>query len=144
MLDFKPAAFRPSAPSPAQGPTAALGRPYLGQTFDQLLGFTPAMGDVIRLGFHTASTYLGIYVGLKEKGFVSYLGWFLGVGQGIGAICDAISLGKRAMGIHPSEGGKPTPLCEAVSPTALPMAPRVGSTFMVQNVKKNSSLEQIR
>jgi len=136
VLDYKPAAFRPTVPSPALG-QAALGRPYyMGQTFDQLLGWTPAMGDIVRLGFHTASTYLGIYVGMKEKGAVSYLGWFLGIGQGIGAICDAISLGKRAMGIHPSEGGKGMPICDTVSPTALPMAPRVGSTFMVQNLKR--------
>lgn len=134
MLDYKPAAFRPSASSPAQG-QAALGRShyYMGQTFDQLLGFTPAMGDVIRLVFHTASTYLGIYVGLKEKGPVKYLGWVLGVGQGIGAVCDAISLGKRAMGIHPSEGGKATPICDYMAPTALPMSPRAAGVT-VQNL----------
>jgi hypothetical protein len=112
---------------------------YLGQTFDQLLGFTPAMGDIIRLAFHTASTYLGIYVGLKEKGPIKYLGWVLGVGQGIGAVCDAISLGKRAMGIHPSEGGNPNPICDYMAPTALPMAPRVsgaGFPVRIQNLER--------
>lgn len=123
MLDFRPAAFRPPAQNPPALGQAALGRPTLGQTFDQLLGFTPAMGDVIRLVFHSASAYLAMYVALKEKGPVKYLGWVMGLGQAVGAICDGVSLGKRALGIHPPEA--PTAICDYVAPTALPMAPRV-------------------
>lgn len=98
-----------------------LGRTGLGQTFDEILGFGPAMGDAIRLFFHSTSSYLALVVALKEKGWLSYLGWFLGIGQGVGAICDTISLAKRAMGIHPSEN--PVPICNALTPPpALPMS----------------------
>jgi hypothetical protein len=131
VLHYKPAAFRSHVLPPALG-QAALGRPILGQTFDELLGFTPAMGDVIRLMFHSASAYLAMYVALKETGPVKYLGWVMGIGQGIGAVCDGISLAKRAAGIHPPEGA-PTPVCDYVAPTALPMAPRV-SGIPVRNL----------
>lgn len=126
MLAYKPAAFRPSAPSPALGVAVKNGRHFvLGQTFDQMLSFTPTMGDIIRLVFHTSSAYLGIWVGVKEpSGFIKYLGWTLGVGQAVGAVCDAISLVKRAAGTHPDEGGWKTPLCDYMAPTGLPMAPR--------------------
>lgn len=106
-----------------------LGRTGLGQTFDEMLGFGPAMGDAIRLLFHSTSSYLAFYVALRERGLLSYLGWFLGFGQAVGAICDTISLGKRALGIHPGEGA--VPLCTPLQvPPALPMsepapAPRV-------------------
>lgn len=82
--------------------------PELSQTFDQLLGWPPFMGDVIRLVFHGGTAYLGIAVGLKEgKSLLGILGWFLGVGNGIGAACDAVSLLKRAAGTHPPETREP-------------------------------------
>lgn len=135
MLIYRPAAFRPPAPSPALGQAAALGRThFLGQTFDQLLDFSPAMGDVIRLAFHTTSAYLGIWVGLKEEGGLKYLGWVLGVGQAVGAVCDAISLTKRITGTHPAEGSS-NPICDYMAPTGLPMAPRfpVAKPMTVEN-----------
>lgn len=95
MLPYSPPAVR--APLPPR----ALGQKELSQTFDQLLHFSPALGDAIRLAFHGGTTYLGIHVGLHERGFLSALGWFLGIGNGIGAVCDAISLAKRAAGTHP-------------------------------------------
>lgn len=103
MEPFRPAAYQPSfhrlvhtvAPTPVS--------PVMGQTFDQLLDWSPALGDVVRLAFHGMTSYLGIHVGLKEKGFLSYFGWFMGIGQGIGALCDVISLGKRVIGTHPPE-----------------------------------------
>ena len=110
-----------------------MGRVGLGQTFDEILGFTPAMGDAIRLFFHSTSSFLAFKVALgKEKGFIQYLGWFLGIGQGVGAICDALSLVKRALGLHPSE--YPTPLCNPmIPPPPLPMAPPV-PTMPVDNL----------
>lgn len=80
------------------------------------------MGDALRLFFHSTSSYLAFHVAVREKGLLSYLGWFLGIGQGVGAVCDGISLGKRAIGIHPAE--KPLPICNpSVPPPPLPMAP---------------------
>lgn len=75
--------------------------PALGQTFDQYLGFSPAMGDALRLAYHAGGTWLGIYVGAKEKGFKSVVGWVLGIGMGIAAGLDLLSLGQRAAGTHP-------------------------------------------
>lgn len=110
-----------------------MGRSGLGQTFDEILGFGPAMGDAIRLFFHSTSSFLAFKVALgREKGFIQYLGWFLGIGQGVGAVCDMISLGKRALGMHPSE--HPIPLCNVLTPPPpLPMAPPV-PTMPVDNL----------
>lgn len=130
-------AFRPPAPSPAfgsesrflgqvpliprfQGPPLGgvslpsehfvlLGRDEksLGQTFDEILHWNPAFGDLLRLTFHAGTGYLGTYVGMKERGFISTLAWILGVGNGLAAIADAISLIKRAAGTHPPEKKSP-------------------------------------
>lgn len=77
--------------------------PSLGQTFDKYLGMTPAMGDVLRLVYHGGGTWLGIHVALKESGFMSGFGWFLGLGMGIAGILDLVSLGERAAGTHPPD-----------------------------------------
>ena len=61
------------------------------------------MGDILRLTFHTGATVLGIHVGLKEKGFMSVLGWGIAVGQGIAGLLDIVSLYTRAAGTHPPE-----------------------------------------
>lgn len=96
MVPYSPLAYRPyAAPSPHGG--------RLGQTFDQMLGLPEYAGDLIRLGFHGATTYFGLKVALEEGGtFMGIVGWILGVGNGIGALCDAISLLKRAAGTHPA------------------------------------------
>lgn len=96
MRPYTPGAYRPSALSPALGH-----RPVLGQTFDQMFGFSPALGDIIRLAGHGAAGYIGIYVGLNAKGLTSIIGWIIGIGQGITAICDLISIGQRIAGTHP-------------------------------------------
>lgn len=106
MAPFRPDVYQPSfhrivhevAPTPAS--------PIMGQTFDQYFAWPPAVGDVVRLAFHGMTSYLGIHVGLKESGFLSYFGWFIGIGQGIGALCDIISLGERIAGVHPPEPKK--------------------------------------
>ena len=107
MLQYKVANLRPYAPS------ATLGAPKVGQTFDEIVGWTPLMGDVLRLTFHSIATYLGVWVGLNinkvktgnktTKTVTGALGWALAAGQGLGAIADIISLGKRALGTHPPE-----------------------------------------
>jgi hypothetical protein len=81
-------------------------RPALGQTFDEMFGWSPAMGDAVRLLFHGATTYLGIHVGITQTGFLKWMGWLLAAGQSIGAVCDVVSLVKRAAGTHPPEGVK--------------------------------------
>ncbi len=135
MRLFEPAAFRPYAPSPSLGadrnllsrtmPRPSLGAERaLGQTFDEIMGWGPATGDVIRLTFHGIATYLGIWVGLnghkvpmKNKTLrVVTIGaaWALAGGQGLGAIADIISLIKRATGTHPID--QPSPKVSDISP----------------------------
>jgi hypothetical protein len=102
-----------------------LGQKKVGQTFDQYLHFTPAMGDVLRLVFHGIAVYLGVVVGLNAKYIKASkttktvtvaLAWALAGGQGIGAIADVVSLAQRALGTHPPE--PPTATVEAsVAPT---------------------------
>lgn len=117
MLKFRPAASFPTVPPPAFGqesrflgripypaPHHDLGRPnpHLSQTFDELLGWPPFMGDVLRLTFHGGTTYLGVRVGLQEKNkVISAIAWVLGVGNGLAALADIVSLIKRAAGTHP-------------------------------------------
>jgi len=61
-------------------------------------------GDVLRLTFHGGTTYVSLYVGTKEKaGFLKYFAWVMGVGNGLAAIADIISVAKRIMGTHPPE-----------------------------------------
>lgn len=52
---------------------------------------------------------MGVRVALKESGFLSGVGWVIGLTNGVGALCDAISLGKRAAGTHPGERECPVP-----------------------------------
>lgn len=101
MLTYEPLAYRPFA-----APPPALGRynvrsPVLAQTFDELLGWPAWTGDVLRLTFHGATTWLGAKVALENKGWMRTIGWILAVGNGIAGVCDAISLVKRATGTHP-------------------------------------------
>lgn len=98
VIVYPPAAYRPPAPTPRTG---QYGGHSLGQTFDDFLGLSPAMGDVVRLVGHGAATYVGLYVGLKETGFISALGWLLGVGHGVASVLDVVSLAQRAAGTHP-------------------------------------------
>lgn len=107
MLPYAPAARRPvvalSPPIRRHSP-----RPELSQTFDEILGMPQFMGDVLRLVFHGATTWLGIHVGLKEGGSaVGIVGWILGIGNGVAGACDAVSLAKRALGTHPPEDAAP-------------------------------------
>lgn len=64
----------------------------LGQTFDQLLGVPPYVGNLMRLAVHGAMSYLGLYIGIHEKGFFSAVGWSVGVLQGMGALVDVLAL----------------------------------------------------
>lgn len=108
MIHYRAVAFRPHVPSPTLGAERVLG-----QTFDEIMGWSPAVGDVIRLTFHGIATYLGIWVGLNANRIkrgnrtvhqvTAGLGWALAGGQGLGAIADIISLIKRAAGTHPPE-----------------------------------------
>lgn len=111
MVPYRPPALR-----------FPVGSRALGQTFDQMFGWSPVAGDAFRLFFHTSTAYLGVSVGLTSKsGFLRYFGWFLGLGQGIAAICDAASLVQRALGTHSSDR-VPAPGAPA-EPGTLPVAP---------------------
>lgn len=122
MLNYQPA-FSPRVPPPTSGlqgsflgrvplqgdrrlsfspMTPVLGRPSLNQTFEEVVGWPGWVGDALRLTFHGGTTYLGIKVGLSEgNGFLKYFSWVLGVGNGLAAIADLISIGKRLAGTHP-------------------------------------------
>lgn len=119
-MNYRPVPFRPYVPSPV-----TLGqRKAMAQTFDEIVGWSPAVGDVLRLTFHSIATYLGIWVGLnghkvktgsKTVRIVTVgLGWALAGAQGLGAIADIISLGKRITGTHPPE--QISPPVSAISP----------------------------
>ncbi len=104
MTPFRPAVYtHPYHHSSSLIAPLPFSSPALGQTFDQQLELGPAMGDVIRLFFHGMTAYLGIYVGQRETGFLSFFGWFLGIGQGVGALLDVVSLVQRIAGTHPPE-----------------------------------------
>jgi hypothetical protein len=133
MLNFQPAPFRPGVLPPTLGPVRQIQvRPVhtlgaeraLGQTFDEIMGWTPVVGDVIRLTFHGIATYLGILVGLQGhklpiknktvRVITVGAGWALAGGQGLGAIADIVSLTKRALGVHPPD--QPSPKVSDISP----------------------------
>lgn len=101
MLRYIPAAVRPPVSPPRSGRHGFA----LGQPFEKYLGWSPAMGDVVRLIFHGATAALGIHVFLKDTGFVKWFGLFLAAGQGVGAVLDLASLAQRAAGTHPPEPG---------------------------------------
>ena len=68
----------------------------LGETFDQMLGFNPLLGDLIRLGGHSLATWVGLYAAFyAESRWVKAAGWIIGIGQGLAGICDVISVGQR-------------------------------------------------
>lgn len=80
----------------------------MAQTFDQIAGMPGWCGDVLRLVFHGGTTYVGLYVGTKEKeGFLKYFAWVMGVGNGLAAVADIISVAKRILGTHPPEPAVP-------------------------------------
>ncbi len=94
MIAYRPAAYRQYHLTGPRG---------LGQTFDEMLGFSPAMGDVIRLVYHSGGAWLGFHVALAngKRPVLSTIGWFIGAGMGIAAILDVVSLAKRVCGTHP-------------------------------------------
>lgn len=93
MRAWRPVAYRrPTPPSPA-----------LGQTFDEMLGLTPLMGDVLRLVYHGGGTWLGLHVALTPASstLLKVVGWILAGGMGLAALLDVVSVAKRAAGTHP-------------------------------------------
>lgn len=101
MTPYRAPAFRPNElPTVLGQPVVA--QPFiLGQTFDEILGMPASCGDILRLAYHAGGTWLGIRTGMKERGVTSTVGWILGVGMGIAAVLDIVSLGKRVAGTHP-------------------------------------------
>lgn len=112
MLKYAPPVYRPAV---VASPTIRRQAINLGQTFDNYLGMSSAMGDGIRLVFHGATAALGFRVFKSEAGFWKWFGLILGIGQTIGFVCDAMSLVQRAIGTHPPE---PPPPQRTVTPNA--------------------------
>lgn len=94
MTAYKPVAYRQYHLTGHRG---------LGQTFDEMLGFSPAMGDVIRLVYHSGGAWLGLHVALANgrRPWLATVGWVIGIGMGVASILDVVSLGKRVAGTHP-------------------------------------------
>lgn len=116
MLPYNPGTFRPVAVSSPtarrQVPGSALGQYVLAQRFDELFDWGPVAGDLLRLAAHGMAGYLGYYVWLTapKKSFPRYFGLAMGVVQTFGALCDVISLVKRAAGTHPPEAPSTPPV----------------------------------
>ena len=94
MIAYRPVAYRQYHLTGPRG---------LGQTFDEMLGFHPALGDVIRLVYHSGGTWLGFHVALAngKRPWLSAIGWFIGAGMGLAAILDMVSLAQRICGTQP-------------------------------------------
>lgn len=119
-----PHVVAPVPPRLAKRPMPTLGRgPALGQTFDQMLSLGPEAGDIIRLIFHGATSYLGVHVGMNEKGLLSGLGWFLGIGQGIGAALDVYSLIERAVSSNQAVVQEPATPVTSIGPENIQVQP---------------------
>lgn len=98
-LDSAARAFGRPTFAGAGGPSFAGARPaLLGQTFDQMMGLPAWTGDVIRLAVHGSTAALGLYVGTLDKGFISTVGWVVGVLSGFAAVLDVASLIGRIFG----------------------------------------------
>lgn len=96
----------------------------MGQTFEQIVGWPGWAGDLLRLTFHSGTTFLGLHVGLESKeGFIKYLAWVLAVGNGLAAIADVISLMKRAFGTHPPESESESEKSPVNVPEPAPLLP---------------------
>lgn len=67
----------------------------LGQPFNDILGMPEIAGDILRLAVHGAGTWLGLYLGTKETGLVSIVGYTVGALNGLGAVFDAASIVKQ-------------------------------------------------
>ncbi len=93
-------------------------RPHeLGQTFDEMLGFHPLLGDFLRLAAHGGTAFLGIYLGATQKGFIKWLGWSVGILHGLGALMDLLSIADT---VARGAGQKPAPAVETQAPGAPP------------------------
>lgn len=122
MLNYQLAAFRPTVAPLALGPDRQIlgrvplldrpstpgilsgGTPALAQTFEDIAGWPKLAGDTLRLTFHGGTAWLGVYVGLNDKNkWISGVAWVLGIGNGLAAIADALSIVKRLTGVHPAE-----------------------------------------
>lgn len=68
----------------------------LGETFDEMLGFSPLLGDLLRLAGHGLGTWVGVYAGIYGRSpWMKAVGWTIGIGQGLTGICDVVSIVQR-------------------------------------------------
>lgn len=77
----------------------------LGESFDELLGWSKLTGDILRTLGHGFGVWLGIHVFLYSKGFARVAGAAVGIGMLGAGICDVIAVGKTLYNaIAPTEG----------------------------------------
>lgn len=74
-----------------------------------------AVVGLTSLAITAGGTWVGIRTGIKEKGFLSFTGWIVGIASGLGA---AANLGVLAVSLAALVGLKDLPLPEA--PAASP------------------------
>lgn len=73
----------------------------LGATFDQLLGMSPAAGDVVRLVGHGAAAVIGFHLFADDRKAWKWLGLALGIGHACAGLGDVYSLVQRALAPAP-------------------------------------------
>lgn len=82
-----------------------------------------ALGGValIELGITAGGTWVGIRTGLKEKGFLSFTGWVVGITSGVGALA---SLAALIVGVAAAARIMSTPPSTAQTTSQSPLAGR--------------------
>lgn len=84
---------------PPKGPRVDLLRPAgLGATFDTMMELPGWAGDLLRFLGHGGMGFVGIYMGADKTGFISTIGWIVGIMSAFAALLDVCSLIGRMGG----------------------------------------------
>jgi len=70
----------------------------LGGTFDTMMELPAWMGDFIRFLGHGSMAFVGIYMGADKTGFVSTVGWAVGIMSAFASLLDVCSIIGRMFG----------------------------------------------
>lgn len=104
MIPYQPAGTARRPASLAQKMRVIYTPPRtLGETFDEMLGFSPLLGDLLRLAGHGLGSWVGLYAGIYGKSnWMKAVGWLIGIGQGLTGLCDVVSIVQRVVRPAPS------------------------------------------
>lgn len=105
----------------------------LGETFDQMLGFSPMLGDLLRLGGHSLGSWVGVFAGLyAQSKWMRAVGWIIGIGQGLAGVCDVVSIGQRLFRPAQQTTVEASSSASAVSAPATQVAGKAASWRLVR------------